>query len=152
MKISGKSKDLMFKKVKSFIRLPWKEKKTVIEVALLLLYGRILLLLPYRYMKQYFGNYNEIDSDTSVNLGELRRISRYIRKIGDRLPWKCTCLVDAIAAKIMLRRRNIPATIFFGMAKDNDKKITAHAWVKCGDIYVTGEHTEFEYKAVGHFT
>ncbi len=142
----------MFKSLKSFIKLPGKEKKTVIEVVFLLLYGRILLLLPYKYMKQYFGNYNEVNSDSSLNLRELRRISRLIQKVGNLMPWKCTCLVNAITAKIMLRRRNIPATIFFGMAKDNDKKIAAHAWVKCGDIYVTGEHTEFEYKAVGHFT
>ncbi len=142
----------MVKAVKSFIRIPLKEKKTVIEVVTLLLYGRILLLLPYRCMKQYFGNYNEIDTHTSINLRELRCISIMIQKLGNIVPWKCTCLVNAIAAKIMLKRRNIPATIYFGMAKDSDKKIVAHAWVKCGDIYVTGEHIEYEFKAVGHFT
>ncbi|MCP4177331.1 MAG: lasso peptide biosynthesis B2 protein [bacterium] len=143
----------MFKLVKSFIKIPLREKKTVIEVVLLLLYGRILLLLPYKYMKQYFGNYSIESSESEIlNPRELRKISRYIRHIGERLPWKCTCLVNAISAKIMLRRRKIPSTIFFGMAKDSDDKIAAHAWVKCGDIYITGEHTEHEYKAVGHFT
>ena len=143
----------MFKAIKSFIKIPFREKKTVIEVVLLLLLGRILLLLPYKYMKQYFGNYSiESIEYKTADLRELRRISRYIRRIGERLPWKCTCLVNAIAAKIMLRRRKIPSTIFFGMAKDSDDKIAAHAWVKCGDIYVTGEHTEHEYKPVGHFT
>ena len=146
-------KRAMFKAIKKFIKIPLREKKTVIEVVILLLYGRILLLLPYRFMKSFFGSYNEeASNDKTVNIRELRRISSYIRRIGERLPWKCTCLVNAIAAKIMLRRRKIPSTIFFGMAKNSDDKIAAHAWVKCGDIYVTGEHTEHEYKSVGHFT
>jgi len=143
----------MIRALRSFIKIPWKEKMTVIEVVVLLFYGRMLLLLPYRYMKRHFGNYSvKSGHDENISIRELKRISQYIRRIGDRLPWKCTCLVDAIAAKIMLKRRNIPATIYFGMAKDNDNKIAAHAWVKCGDYYVTGEHTEFEFKPVGHFT
>ena len=51
---------------------------------------------------------------------------------GRRLPW-ATCLVQALAADAMLRRRGIGAEIRFGvrMLPDGDLPIEGHAWVEC---------------------
>lgn len=142
----------MFKDIDRFIKVPIREKKIVLETIFLLLLGRILLLLPYKYMKLFLGIYNKTPESKTVDIVESRRIGRYIRHIGDRLPWKCTCLVNAVAAKIMLRRRGIPATIYFGMTRDESRKIIAHAWTKCGNFLVTGKDDAHEYKTVGYFS
>ena len=142
----------MFRALKSFCRIPFAEKKIVIEVVLLLLFGRILLLLPYKYMKGFLGGYNKTCEGGPADIKESRKISMYIRHIGNRLPWKCSCLVNALAAKIMLRKRGIPATVYFGMTRGNEKELITHAWVKSGDFLVTGRDEEHEYKTVGYFS
>jgi hypothetical protein len=142
----------MFRALKSFCRIPLVEKKTVMEVVLLLLFGRILLLLPYKYMKHFLGVYNKAGEESTADIREIRKISVYIRRIGNRLPWECTCLVNALAAKIMLRKRGVPATVYFGMARGEKKELIAHAWVKSGDFLVTGKDEGHEYKTVGHFS
>ncbi|MDD5597010.1 MAG: lasso peptide biosynthesis B2 protein [Victivallaceae bacterium] len=142
----------MFNYLKSFIKIPLNEKKIVFETVVLLLLGRILLLVPYKYMKRFFGVYNETPENKVADIRESRRISIYIRLVGNKLPWKCTCLVKALAAKIMLQRRKIPATIYFGMARNEERKLIAHAWVKCGDFLVVGKDDKYEYKTVGYFS
>jgi hypothetical protein len=51
---------------------------------------------------------------------------------GRPLPW-ATCLVQALAADAMLRRRGIGAEIRFGvrMLPNGDLPIEGHAWVEC---------------------
>ncbi|MDD5698340.1 MAG: lasso peptide biosynthesis B2 protein [Victivallaceae bacterium] len=141
----------MFKAFKSFVNLPFGGKKTVIEAVCLLLFARLLLVLPYKYMKPFLGNCREAP-EKATDLRELHRISGCIRRVGNRLPWKCSCLVNALAAKIMLKKRGIPATIYFGMTRDDEMRLVAHAWVKSGDFLVTGKDNEREYKTVGYFS
>jgi hypothetical protein len=58
-----------------------------------------------------------------------------------RLPWRCQCLEQALAAQIMLRRRNIPHTLYLG-ARLQQGRLEAHAWVRCGGRLVTGDTGE----------
>jgi hypothetical protein len=45
--------------------------------------------------------------------------------------------VQAIAAKLMLKRRGIPSTLHLGVAKE-DNRFMAHAWLRSGSIILTG--------------
>ncbi len=45
------------------------------------------------------------------------------------VPFKAVCLPQAMAARIMLRRRDVPSVLHFGAAKGRNKQIDAHAWL-----------------------
>lgn len=72
------------------------------------------------------------------------RASRYVF-------FRSVCYDRAIAGKLMLKFRNISSTIYFGTAKDENNKLIAHAWLKCGSFFVTGEREMARFTVVGIF-
>jgi hypothetical protein len=62
------------------------------------------------------------------------------------------CLEQGLTAKILLRRRKIMSTIFFGVQYDNQKQLNAHAWLVCADRIITGKVNSQEFKTLASFT
>ena len=62
----------------------------------------------------------------------VRRASRYTLH-------ESKCYDQALTAKALLVQIGLPATIYFGLAKDGENKLSAHAWVRCGNKIVTGK-------------
>ncbi len=64
-----------------------------------------------------------------------------------RSPWRCTCLVRALAGRAMLHRRRISSSLYLGAAPDagDERALSAHAWLRSGRLVVTGgeEATRF---------
>jgi hypothetical protein len=77
-----------------------------------------------------------------------RRVAWAIGAAARRAPWRSECLEQAIAAKAMLRRRGIASTLYLGMARD---PVTAHAWLRVGDLNVTGGRDVDRYTVVASF-
>jgi hypothetical protein len=68
------------------------------------------------------------------------RVFWSVRIAARTLPGKRTCLVQALAVRILLARRLIPSELCLGVKKDGAGKLEAHAWVKCrGEILFGGE-------------
>lgn len=61
-----------------------------------------------------------------------------------------TCLAQAIAAHLMLRRRGIPSTVYFGIAIQC-WTMTAHAWVRSGGAILTGKTGHERFRVVSTF-
>jgi hypothetical protein len=59
-------------------------------------------------------------------------------------PWKNRCLVSSLAARCMLRRRNIESQLSLGVAKNSNGKIIAHAWINAGDFVLIEKATMFQ--------
>lgn len=59
------------------------------------------------------------------------RAARYV-------PFKAVCLPQAMAARGMLRRRNIDSVMHFGATKGTEKPLDAHAWLDAAGVEVTG--------------
>jgi len=49
-----------------------------------------------------------------------------------------TCLVQALAARSMLRRGGYDSELHIGVAKGPDRSFGAHAWLRCGGRVVLG--------------
>ena len=64
-------------------------------------------------------------------------ISRIVNKVCDKTPWESKCLVRALTARSLLHKRRIASTLYLGCGME-DGKMVAHAWLRCGEIYVTG--------------
>jgi hypothetical protein len=44
-----------------------------------------------------------------------------------------------LTAKALLGQCNLPATIYFGLAKESENQLMAHAWVRCGNKIISGK-------------
>jgi hypothetical protein len=65
-------------------------------------------------------------------------ISGEIQRICSHTMWESKCLVQALTAGRLLRREGIPATMYLGVGRDETEGMIAHAWIRCGEFYVTG--------------
>jgi hypothetical protein len=53
-------------------------------------------------------------------------------------PWKSECYTRALTAKILLKRKRIPSTVYIGFRKESDGTYAGHAWLRSFDRIVTG--------------
>ena len=66
------------------------------------------------------------------------RVSFIVPRVAARVPWRADCMVQALAARRWLDRAGIATTINLGAPKDKSVPFAAHAWLKAGDMIVTG--------------
>ncbi|MNN65868.1 hypothetical protein D3C81_1814050 [compost metagenome] len=48
-------------------------------------------------------------------------------------------MVRAVAGLKMLEKRGIDSTLYMGVAKDKQGRMIAHAWLRSGSYYVSGD-------------
>jgi Transglutaminase-like superfamily len=91
---------------------------------------------------------------TPEQLAGARRIRWAIRSAARHVPWRAVCLPQSLAAKLMLRRREIPATLYFGVRTcvDASRRMEAHAWVRAGDTEVTPSQGAGAFAVVAMFS
>jgi len=65
---------------------------------------------------------------------------------------RALCFECGLAAQIMLRRRGVPSTLYFGAAPNHQKGLGAHVWVMAGDIDVTGGDVASSFAPLAAFT
>ncbi len=114
----------------------------VVEAMVALTLARLAKsLLPFRWIMA-----DETPNDEGVRL-DLRRlpdepranaVAHLLARAARRLPWHSTCLVMALAARAMLRRRGIASVMRFGMRRGEDGQLEAHAWLEAGGGVVCG--------------
>lgn len=64
--------------------------------------------------------------------------------------FKSKCYDQALATTFMLKRRGISSTIYFGLNKD-EGHLSAHAWVRCGRLIVSGRGGYEKFTPVAWF-
>ena len=67
-----------------------------------------------------------------------RQVSIALFDAALKIPWHSSCLVQALAGYVLLRRRGVPAHITLGVRKEHGQ-MAAHAWLRVGEVVVTGE-------------
>ena len=135
--------------------LPPQERWTLIEAMLSLLLARMSLLIPFRWLARLLGRLEPgIDRSIPVLSADERyaalAVRRAVLRVAERLPWQSTCLVRAVAARIMLRRRHLPSVLQFGVGR-KPRELSAHAWVRCGEIDVVGTESAGDFAPIAAF-
>ncbi len=127
-----------------------RERLLLLEAVALLGIARLTtLIFPFRWIAGSLGKHMaESSRDLSAaHLQQARTMGQAIRSAAKYTPWASVCLSQAVAAQWMLKRRRIPATLYLGVAKDKAKweGLSAHAWLRCGNVILTGreEHGQF---------
>lgn len=131
-----------------------KNRKITIEAWAFCMWYRILVFhVPMKYLEKYLGNRNEETSmeATKRDYYWAYRVSNEANRIADKTPWDSKCLVRALAARKILKRRGVHTTLYLGVGKEDEKKMIAHAWLRCGSFYVTGGTGE-EFAMVAKFS
>jgi hypothetical protein len=91
-----------------------------------------LNFLPFRWMRRILDHFTRLASAASLAgsrppaqsiIGAVRSASRYAH------PHFRTCLVQALAAQIMLARAGYPSELKIGVARNSDNRLDAHAWL-----------------------
>jgi hypothetical protein len=84
-------------------------------------------------------------------LAHIKSIRWAISAAAARLPWRALCFQQGLAAQWMLRRRGIPSVLYYGAAQDEQKGLTAHVWVRDGDIDVIGGEIAARFAVLARF-
>jgi Transglutaminase-like superfamily len=69
---------------------------------------------------------------------DVERLSWAIATVAQYVPWRSDCFVRVIAADRWLRRHHLRPDFYLGVAKDEQGVFAAHAWLRYGDLTVTG--------------
>ena len=133
------------------------------EAAACLTLAQLLLaIFPFRWIAARLGLLAKADETfrpvESTQQPRARQIGQAVARAARHLPWTVLCLPQALAARAMLDRRSIAATVHFGMAlsdaqpTDGRHRMLAHAWVTVGDMGVVGTPAEGQFAVIARFT
>jgi hypothetical protein len=125
-----------------FFHLPAEEKTLFFKAVRIALWVRLLMLLfRSQKLQKLMGMPHKESSQAIEKTVEsvAIKIYRAMRRSSVYLPFREKCLVDAIVTKKMLQKYNIESTIYLGVAKDGNKKLIAHAWLRYGNNFIVGK-------------
>ena len=117
-----------------------KNKKVTLQVWIYAAWFRFLIrFIPMKYLRKHFGIQGEESTLDSPAEGYkyAKLISMHVDKSAGNTPWESKCLVRALTAKRLLKKKNISSTLYLGVKTENGK-MSAHAWLRTGMLYVTG--------------
>lgn len=126
-----------------FLALPPKCRGMLPEAVILSwYYRRKVMTRPFSELARKLGRQGfetPADEDYSQAVLPVRQAAEMVCR---HTPWESKCLVRALTARKMLNRRGYPCTLYMGVQLGKDGKMEAHAWLRCGDRYVTGGRGE----------
>ncbi len=138
-----------------FSRLRWRERGRLGEAFFYLALARIaLLFIPFKRLAARLGKQQHQSPATlalPIQHAQARRIGWAVTTMSRYVPWDSACLAQAVAAKWMLQKRGLTSTMYLGVAYDAQKKMLAHAWLRCGEVYVTGAPQHKRFTVVATF-
>jgi hypothetical protein len=135
------------------LRLPWADRWLLLEALVWLGLARLAVtVLPFRRIAPHLGDHMaESPEEEGAVVDDLPRVSWAVQAVSRRTPWESRCLVQAVAAQRMLRRRGIGSTLYLGVAKAGQTELEAHAWLRSGRVYLVGGQDRQRYKVVSSF-
>jgi hypothetical protein len=134
-------------KINRYLQLPFTRQRLLVESTLILMVVRIgLRLMSFKSLHQFIqkierrARESERADDTYQD-----DISWAIKRAGENLIGKNTCLPVALAGQLQLNLHGYPARTHLGVQKTLSGGIKAHAWVECcGKVVIGGPEQEID--------
>lgn len=134
--------------LKNLSKFSWRERFLFPEAIFWLGATRfVILVLPFKWVKHWLAQRPAGPSQTNEQqLMKALRVGKVVRSAARHLPWQCLCLVQALSAKSMLLWRRVPTNLFIGIGRDEQDSFNSHAWLCCGQHFITGQsgHERFQ--------
>ena len=115
-------------------------------------YRAFILFVPFNKLRKRMGKHKKesAEKETRDVYKSASHISWVVTLISSKTPWESKCLVQALTAQRMLKSKGISTTIYLGVRKEGNE-MKAHAWLRCGEYYVTGGAIREQYTVVAKF-
>lgn len=139
-------------RLRSFSRLRAADRLLLLEAVFLLGLARVLVhTVGFERFATRLGSHmaQSADEDSPFAYATATRVRWAVETAARNLPFDVICLPQAIAGKLMLRRRGIASTLYLGVARDPDLK--AHAWLRVGRLIVTGAQARVGFSVISTF-
>jgi hypothetical protein len=145
---------LWYHSLQRFLQLSWRDRLMVVEAMAWLGIARLAsIVLPFRWIAPYLGH-QQRETPVMDGIGPRecrRRIAQAVGRVRRHTPWDNTCLVQAIAAKMMLQCRGVPSTLYLGVMKQGAAGFAAHAWLRSGTVILTGAPGRERFTVISTF-
>jgi len=137
---------------KKFIALTFREKMLFLEAFYYqMTTGLLLKVIPFRLIPRLFKNKEQVPDRSGARRRQTKHpiqqilihIKTAIQRSGSYSPWKNKCLVSSLAARRMLNRRKILSQVSLGVAKGEDGRVIAHAWLKSDGFEIVEKGGDF---------
>ena len=116
-----------------------------IEACFVMFFSKLCVsCLPYTLLRPLLGQIQKNnDNESRGNVLAIKQVRRSVRRAANYSFYNSTCLVQALSAKIMLKKRGVTTVLYLGMHKTNNA-FGAHAWLSAEGIIVSGdpEHSD----------
>jgi len=122
----------------------------LIEALILLVCSRLMiLLLPFRRVVRLGADGAATDTPPSPH--DLARLRWAIRAIARRMPFRALCFEQGLTARLMLRRRGIGSTLYYGAVREAGGQLATHVWIRCASVDVIGTEDCDRYAILATF-
>ncbi len=136
-------------RLRKFLDLAPAEQRLLCGAALLLGAVRIALrLLPFRTVQRLLQRLSH--PATNAPLPDYR-IAWAVRTAARCLPGTGNCLVQALVGRMLLVRHGHSAELRIGVARTEDRRLEAHAWVECAGTVLLGATPQAGYTPLPAF-
>jgi len=147
-------------KLKSFHALTPCQKRLFLQAFRLLGVMRLAILTrSFKSLVARLEMHREVHEQAPLAADALARahqIGWAVQKAAQYTPWESTCLAQVLAAQRMLYQRGIAGALYLGAATatkgDRQQPLSAHAWLKCNQDFITGESGHEEFTVVSTFS
>ncbi|OXM13854.1 stage V sporulation protein S [Paenibacillus herberti] len=111
-----------------------------------------MVMIPFAKMVPWLGDaHAESPREIVTEKKQLKQISYFLHMVARNTPFDSKCLVRAIAALKMLERRGFESTLYLGTGRNEAGQLGAHAWLRCGSVYISGSDEMDNYTIVACF-
>ncbi|MCF8214107.1 MAG: lasso peptide biosynthesis B2 protein [Chitinophagaceae bacterium] len=107
--------------------------------AMLHLAKLVILFVPFKKIASWMGR---LQMESTHHLQQTVvpiKIEHAVRRASRYTLHESKCYDQALTAKALLGQSRLPSTIYFGLAKEGNNQLMAHAWVRCGSRIITGK-------------
>ncbi len=128
------------RRLRKLYHLDWSDRILLVKAWILVWSLRLALwLLPFKWIRSVLSRIAGRQSERPGADPEFpQKVSWAVTAVSRFTPGAGNCLVQALAANFLLKRRGYRSHLRIGVVKDEDGKLDAHAWVECDDRTVIG--------------
>jgi hypothetical protein len=135
--------------LRKFLLLPAADRWLLIKAALLLEAIKVgVRLLPFRTLRRLVARAAAAPAGGlwQAEYASAERVVWAVQVASQRMPRAKSCLTQALAAQVLLARRDYSAQLHIGVARGEREQFRAHAWVESEGKVVIGR------SGLEHFT
>lgn len=141
-------------RLRKFVRIGPRRRWLLADALVCLLIAMALLrFIPFQKIARRWGPMVSRPDGleaASSSVAQTARVVGWAVRTAAR-PLGATCLRQAMAARAMLKRRGIGSLLHFGVCRDEQGALQAHAWLDVGGVPVTGYPLADDWSELGSF-